>query len=95
MRLGEGDILVFRTGHHRRRLELGRLGQRATAGEGKAGLHVDTIPWMHERRIAAFLPDGDGDWAYTWLQPGRDTDELADRFFGLLVDGMRGYSTPA
>ena len=34
-------------------------------------------------------------WAYTWLQPGRDTDALADRFFALLVDGMRGYSTPA
>ncbi len=34
-------------------------------------------------------------WAYTWLEPGRDTDELADRFFALLVDGMRGYSTPA
>jgi AcrR family transcriptional regulator len=34
-------------------------------------------------------------WAYTWLQPGRDTDELADRFLQLLVDGMRGYSTPA
>ena len=34
-------------------------------------------------------------WAYTWLQPGRDTNELADRFFHLLVDGMRGYSTPA
>jgi TetR/AcrR family transcriptional regulator, cholesterol catabolism regulator len=34
-------------------------------------------------------------WAYTWLRPGRDTDELADRFFALLLDGMRGYSTPA
>jgi TetR/AcrR family transcriptional regulator, cholesterol catabolism regulator len=34
-------------------------------------------------------------WAYTWLQPGRDTDDLADRFLALLVDGMRGYSTPA
>ena len=34
-------------------------------------------------------------WAYTWLQPGRDTDELADRFFALLIDGMRGYATPA
>lgn len=34
-------------------------------------------------------------WAYTWLQPSRDTDALADRFFQLLVDGMRGYSTPA
>ena len=33
-------------------------------------------------------------WAYTWLQPGRDTDALADRFYALLVDGIRGYSTP-
>jgi TetR/AcrR family transcriptional regulator, cholesterol catabolism regulator len=33
-------------------------------------------------------------WAYTWLTPGRDTDELADRFFAILVDGVRGYATP-
>jgi kynurenine formamidase len=59
--LGEGDILVFRTGHHRRRLELGPWDNGYPPGEGKAGLHVDTIPWMHERRIAAFLPDGDGE----------------------------------
>ncbi|HZQ65834.1 MAG TPA: TetR/AcrR family transcriptional regulator [Gaiellaceae bacterium] len=44
---------------------------------------------------AALLLLSAANWAYTWLQPGRDTDELADRFFGLLVDGMRGYSTPA
>ncbi len=62
VRLGEGDILVFRTGHHRRRVELGAWSNDyPPAGEGKAGLHVDTIPWMHERRIAAFLPDGDGE----------------------------------
>jgi AcrR family transcriptional regulator len=34
-------------------------------------------------------------WAYTWLRPGADTDALADRFYALLVDGMRGYSTPS
>ena len=34
-------------------------------------------------------------WAYTWLPPDADTDELADRFFAILVDGVRGYSTPA
>jgi TetR/AcrR family transcriptional regulator, cholesterol catabolism regulator len=34
-------------------------------------------------------------WAYTWLPSGADTDELADRFFAILVDGVRGYSTPA
>lgn len=60
--IGEGDILVLRTGHHRRRLELGAWDNSPPPrGEGKAGLHVDTIPWMHERRIAAFLPDGDGE----------------------------------
>jgi AcrR family transcriptional regulator len=44
---------------------------------------------------AALLLLSAANWAYTWLRPGRDTDELADRFFALLVDGMRGYSTPA
>jgi kynurenine formamidase len=58
--LGEGDIFVYRTGHHRRRLELGAW-DNSPDGEGKAGLHVDTIPWMHDRGIAAFLPDGDGE----------------------------------
>lgn len=62
VRLGEGDILVFRTGHHARRLALGAWNNDyPPAGEGKAGLHVDTVPFMHERRIAAFLPDGDGE----------------------------------
>jgi kynurenine formamidase len=60
VRVGEGDIFVYRTGHHRRRLELGPWDNGLT-GEGKAGLHVDTIPWMHERGIAVFLPDGDGE----------------------------------
>jgi kynurenine formamidase len=60
VQLGEGDIFVYRTGHHRRRLELGAW-DNGPGGEGKAGLHVDTIPWMHARGIAAFLPDGDGE----------------------------------
>jgi kynurenine formamidase len=62
VRLGEGDILVFRTGHHRRRVDLGPWNNAAPpAGEGKAGLHVNSVPWMHSRGIAAFLPDGDGE----------------------------------
>ena len=60
VRLDEGDILVFRTGHHRRRRELGAWDNGYT-GVGKAGIHVDAIPWMHERRIAMFMPDGDGE----------------------------------
>jgi AcrR family transcriptional regulator len=32
-------------------------------------------------------------WAYTWLERGRDTDEIADRFFAILIDGTRGYAS--
>ncbi|MCZ7589458.1 MAG: TetR/AcrR family transcriptional regulator [Gaiella sp.] len=32
-------------------------------------------------------------WAYTWIVPGAETDELADRFFSILLDGVRGYAT--
>jgi kynurenine formamidase len=58
--LGEGDIFVFRTGHHRRRLELGPWNNEYD-GEGKAGLHVSAMPLLHDRKVAAFLPDGDGE----------------------------------
>jgi len=58
--LGEGDIFLFRTGHHRRRLELGPW-DNGYDGEGKAGLHVEVMPLLHKRRVAAFLPDGDGE----------------------------------
>jgi TetR/AcrR family transcriptional regulator, cholesterol catabolism regulator len=43
---------------------------------------------------AALLALSAANWAYTWLAPGRDTDELADRFAAVLIDGMRGYATP-
>jgi AcrR family transcriptional regulator len=32
-------------------------------------------------------------WAYTWLREDTDTDALADRFWGMVVDGVRGYAT--
>lgn len=58
VRLGKGDIMVFRTGHHRRRLELGPWDNY---GEGKAGLAAEAILLLHERQVAVFLPDGDGE----------------------------------
>jgi hypothetical protein len=30
-------------------------------GEGQAGLHVNAMVLLHERKVAAFLPDGDGE----------------------------------
>src|SRR5208282_3816596 len=55
VRLGEGDIFVFRTGHHRRRLEIGSWNN-GYDGEGKAGLDPHAILMLHERKVAAFLP---------------------------------------
>jgi TetR/AcrR family transcriptional regulator, cholesterol catabolism regulator len=43
---------------------------------------------------AALLALSAANWAYTWLRPGRDTNELADRFYEILIDGVRGYATP-
>src|SRR5207248_6250621 len=43
---------------------------------------------------AALLFLSAANWAYTWLREGADTDALADRFVGVLLDGMRGYATP-
>jgi AcrR family transcriptional regulator len=47
-----------------------------------------------DEATAALLALSALNWAYTWLRPGRDTDELADRFYSQLTDGMRGYATP-
>jgi kynurenine formamidase len=60
VRLEEGDILVFRTGQNRRRLELGSWNT-GYEGEGVAGFHVNAMTLLHERKVAAFLPDGDGE----------------------------------
>jgi AcrR family transcriptional regulator len=46
-------------------------------------------------QAATLLVLSAANWAYTWLPADADTDELADRFFAILVDGIRGYSTPA
>jgi kynurenine formamidase len=67
VQLGEGDILVFRTGHHRRRLEMGAWDPGYT-GIGRAGLDPYVASWMHERKIAAFLPDGDGELVPSYVE---------------------------
>ena len=42
---------------------------------------------------AALLVLSAANWASTWVRAGSETDELADRFTALLLDGMRGYAT--
>jgi len=48
-----------------------------------------------DENLATLLFLSAANWAFTWLRAGADTDALADAFYVLLVDGMRGYSTPA
>ena len=47
-----------------------------------------------DENVATLLFLSAANWAYTWMRDDSDTDALADRFFSLLIDGMRGYATP-
>ncbi|MGW3146924.1 cyclase family protein [Streptomyces sp. NPDC001177] len=55
--LGEGDALLLRSGHVRRRKELGAWDSDAAS----AGLHVDAVPLLAERGVALLGADGDSD----------------------------------
>lgn len=57
VRVREGDIVLVRTGHARRRAELGAWD----ASEEIAGLHPSAMPWLHARGAAVLGGDGDSD----------------------------------
>lgn len=84
----EGDQRDEILGERRRYEERlrGLFREGVEAGELRSDLDVGA---------ATLLVLSAANWAYTWLTPGRDTDELADRFTAVLVDGVRGYATPA
>jgi TetR/AcrR family transcriptional regulator, cholesterol catabolism regulator len=60
----------------------------------REGREVGALRTDLDDHAAVLLVLSAANWAYTWLPEGADTDELADRFFAILVDGVRGYSTP-
>ncbi|MGW0711934.1 cyclase family protein [Streptomyces sp. NPDC002643] len=55
--IGEGDAVLLRTGHVRRREELGAWDP----DNASAGFHVDAVPLLAERGIALLGSDGDSD----------------------------------
>jgi kynurenine formamidase len=57
--VGEGDVLLVRTGHSRR---LSELGPWRTA-DLKSGLHPTAMPFVAERGLAALGSDGNSDTA--------------------------------
>ena len=84
--LEEPERTAFR-GERRRYEDRWRelLREAAERGALRADLDVDA---------AVLLVLSAANWAYTWLRPDADTGALADRFFGIIVDGVRGYATP-
>ncbi len=56
--VGEGDVLLVRTGRWRRRREVGPWESRETL----AGLHTDCAPWLRERGVALLGCDGVSDY---------------------------------
>ena len=72
----------------RRRYEA-RIRELFRAGVEESQLRIDL-----DVATAALLFLSAANWAYTWLRPGAPTDELADRLYAALLDGMRGYAPP-
>jgi AcrR family transcriptional regulator len=75
------------------------LGERRRYEERLRGLFRDgrehgELRTDLDESTAALLALSAVNWAYTWLTPGRDTDALADSFAAILIDGIRGYSSP-
>jgi kynurenine formamidase len=58
VRVGEGDILLIRTGRHQRRKAKGVWDPRR---EGLPGLDASCLTWLHERRIAVLGCDAVSD----------------------------------
>jgi kynurenine formamidase len=55
--IGEGDVLLVRTGHGVRRTRLGPWNPDETS----AGLDLTCFPWLHARGVAALGSDADTD----------------------------------
>lgn len=58
VRVGEGDILLVRTGRYKRVRAEGSDGWQT---RGLAGIHASVLPWLHERRVAVLGSDGVSD----------------------------------
>ena len=82
--LEEPERAVFRAERRRYEERWGELlREAAERGALRADLDVEA---------AVLLVLSAANWAYTWIRPGTDTDALADRFFAILAEGVRGYA---
>lgn len=83
--LEEPELTAFRD--ERRRYEARwRALVREAAERGALRSDVDVDAMVLVLLSAA-------NWAYTWIRADAATDELADRFLEIVLDGVRGYAT--
>jgi AcrR family transcriptional regulator len=83
--LEEPELTAFRDAR-RRYEERWRALFRDAADRGALRADLDV-------EAAVLLVLSAANWAYTWISHETDTDALADRFFAIVVDGIRGYAT--
>jgi kynurenine formamidase len=56
--VGEGDLLIYRTGRHERRETVGPECERFPDGRGNLpGIYPDCLEWIHERKVALIGSD--------------------------------------
>src|ERR671925_1385496 len=60
----------------------------------REGRELGSLRTDLDEATATLLALSAANWAYTWLRPKTDTDELADRFFEMLLEGIHGYASP-
>src|SRR5437868_4440338 len=79
-----------------RREELTRAAARLFADRGYHGTSLADLAEALGIQKASLYHHIDSKEDLLWevARAGADTDVLADRFFGVLLDGMRGYATP-
>ncbi len=82
--LDEPERTAFRAERRRYEARWGELlREAAERGALRADLDVEA---------AVLLVLSAANWAYTWIRADTDTDGLADRFFAILAEGVRGYA---
>ena len=80
VRIGEGDLLLVRTGRWVERAERGPWDPH----ERMAGLHATCLPWLHERRVALLGCDGVSDV----VPSGVDEVRLPIHTVGIVAMGL-------
>jgi AcrR family transcriptional regulator len=83
----EGERLAEVVAERRRYEE--RIRALFREGREQSELRTDL-----DETAAALVFLSAANWAYTWLRAGTDTDALADAFYALMIEGMRGYAAP-